>query len=516
MMQKKKLVSWVGRKVTNAPWKVSRILWGIGLLSAFSLFISVLVRHHQERDVGLVFVLGLVSFLYIRGLHRALNVAEREWEALKEDARVRSSDHQNEMDRVHLLREIVFAINATSSDEAAIQVTLNGVCMFIDWPIGHAYHVVRDVGTRYVSSKIWQINDAFSYSSFRGELDSTVVDGSEGMPGWVSSRGKAHFVTKGDKDASRLFHCIVEKYGFSSIVAFPVMIGEEVVSVLEFYSPEERVLDSKTLESLSIVGILLGRALERNKHARLMEDQRQKMVTTSKMSALGEMAGGIAHEINNPLAIIHAYSNQILDLLDDELMDKDQIRKRASKIESTAMRIAKIISGLRAFSRDGSSDKPQLVSVEKLVNETLDFCRERFVSHGIDLLIEPMPEGLSFECRETEISQVLLNLLNNAHDAVEQLVEKWVRIEVKRDLNGYIVIRVVDSGNGISPEIREKLFQPFFTTKEVGRGTGLGLSVSQGIVKGHKGELIIDGLSAHTCFVLRLPESQGIRQLKTA
>jgi C4-dicarboxylate-specific signal transduction histidine kinase len=110
-----------------------------------------------------------------------------------------------------------------------------------------------------------------------------------------------------------------------------------------------------------------------------------------------------------------------------------------------------------------------------------------------------------------QISQVLLNLISNACDAIAERDEKWIRIGAERK-NGLVSIYVMDSGTGIPETVREKMFQPFFTTKEIGKGTGLGLSISTGILDAHNGSLSIDSTKPNTCFVVQLPESQAPAQ----
>jgi C4-dicarboxylate-specific signal transduction histidine kinase len=243
---------------------------------------------------------------------------------------------------------------------------------------------------------------------------------------------------------------------------------------------------------------------------RVITEQQKVLVASAKMSALGEMAGGIAHEINNPLAALQSISYQVNELLTEDPIEKDEVVKMTSMMIKLTERISKIVQGLRSFSRDGSIDLAHRVDVQHLVDDTLSFCGERFKAHGIQLIVESVPQGMQFEGRETEISQVLLNLLNNAHDAIAEMKEKWVRISFE-DLGESIEIHVTDSGTGIPPEIQKKLFQPFFTTKEIGKGTGLGLSISFGIVRRHGGQLILDESNPHTRFVLRLPKKQDLQ-----
>lgn len=145
--------------------------------------------------------------------------------------------------------------------------------------------------------------------------------------------------------------------------------------------------------------------------------------------------------------------------------------------------------------------------VHDLITETLYFCSARISAHGIDMRIESIDESLTLDCRETQISQVLLNLLSNASDAIEKLEKKWIRIGAQ-ERGDWIELSITDSGNGISEKIREKIFQPFYTTKEVGKGTGMGLSISSGIIRSHQGELTIDPVCPNTRFIVRLPKRQ--------
>ncbi|MDZ4083965.1 MAG: ATP-binding protein, partial [Bdellovibrionales bacterium] len=237
-----------------------------------------------------------------------------------------------------------------------------------------------------------------------------------------------------------------------------------------------------------------------------LTDQREnelKLLQSARMATLGEMAGGIAHEVNNPLAIIHGRASQILRVMDRGPLDLSKLRSDITKIEATANRIAKIIRGLRSFSRDSSGDPMILAKVNGMITEVLDLARERFKNHEIDLSVFSGEDHL-IACRPQQIGQVLLNLINNAHDAVMTQEERWVRIDVTR-AGGLIRIAVTDSGKGIPGEVAAKIMNPFFTTKEVGKGTGLGLSISKGIAEDHGGTLTYDPTSKNTCFVFEIP-----------
>ncbi len=235
------------------------------------------------------------------------------------------------------------------------------------------------------------------------------------------------------------------------------------------------------------------------------EVQRAQLVSSSKLSSLGEMAGGIAHEINNPLAVIDGKVYQLKTLLAKDPINPEAINKSLITIENMVQRISKIIGGLRSFSRDGSSDPYEKAQLKAIIDETIPLCQSRFTQAGVMLKLGTVDESLRINCRSTEISQIILNLLGNAFDAVESYKEKWVQLDVV-EYNQFFDIRVTDSGTGIPKDIQQKMLQPFFTTKPVGKGTGLGLSISMGIAKAHQGSLFIDQECKNTCFVLRLPK----------
>ncbi|MGZ3698445.1 MAG: 7TM diverse intracellular signaling domain-containing protein [Bdellovibrionota bacterium] len=233
-------------------------------------------------------------------------------------------------------------------------------------------------------------------------------------------------------------------------------------------------------------------------------EQKLAVARGEKLRALGQMAAGIAHEINNPLAIIHAYAQNMKKKGTEGNIEGDQVAVMAEKIESTSMRISKIIKSMRSFAHDSESEPFSDVSVAGILEDTLDLCRERLLANGIGLEISVIPSELTIRCRSVEVSQVFLNLLNNSLDAIEKLPEKWIELSA-RNGEGRIEIAITDSGSGISQSIQARIFEPFFTTKQQGRGTGLGLSISRSIAESHGGKLRYDSASPNTRFVLTLP-----------
>jgi PAS domain S-box-containing protein len=248
---------------------------------------------------------------------------------------------------------------------------------------------------------------------------------------------------------------------------------------------------------------------ERKRVEQELEASRAQMVTNSRLSALGMMAGGIAHEINNPLAVIHASASNLVRLAESGSVQVPAVLKNCSRISQTADRISRIIRSLRHIAREGSADEFRDTSVREIVDETLELCAERFRAHNIRLAVPAVDPELVIRCREAQICQVLLNLFQNAFDELVDLKgDRWVKLDVTLHPPS-VVFSVSDSGSGIAPENRAHIMEPFFTTKPVGKGTGLGLSISRSIALEHGGTLELDPESPHTCFILKIPMSRG-------
>lgn len=231
-----------------------------------------------------------------------------------------------------------------------------------------------------------------------------------------------------------------------------------------------------------------------------------QMTHTAKMAALGEMAGGVAHEMNTPLAVL----SLILERIDNQIKEGSNLNEMGplvKKGQTTVHRMSQIVKGLLTFSKEDPDLRYIPVAAQELVQDTLILCSERMKRHEIQLKLDFPNEPLIFLGQPTQISQVLLNLLNNAFDAIENSPDKWILVTIK-DQSSHVEFSVTDSGSGIRQENREKLFQPFFTTKDIGKGTGLGLSISKGIVESHQGKMYLDGSSDKTRFVFLLPKNQ--------
>jgi PAS domain S-box-containing protein len=238
-----------------------------------------------------------------------------------------------------------------------------------------------------------------------------------------------------------------------------------------------------------------------------LEEQQRRMGAASKMAALGVLAAGIAHEINNPLAIISATCSYLEESTAAGKADPAALAKGFAVIDKTVNRIAKIVRGLKAFTRNQSKDEMKETPLAKILDESFELCAERMRAGEIRFIRPELPDGEMLFCRESEISQVLINLINNSVDAISSLDEKWIKVGLRVE-EGFSILTITDSGPGIPEAVRAKIFEPFFTTKDVGKGTGLGLSISLGLIASHGGTFSYNSASPNTEFVLALPRAK--------
>jgi signal transduction histidine kinase len=303
--------------------------------------------------------------------------------------------------------------------------------------------------------------------------------------------------------------CILESIVF--FIDFPNLMSEMVFET----TSDNPMIFSGAIGLTFFIGVLsaISDGL-RQKAEREKEEMHLHAERTSNLAALGEMAGGIAHEINNPLMIISGSALVINKMVKKETVEREKILKHLSTIETTVKRAANIIKGLKTLARDGNQDERQEFTIEELMEEVLSFVKGKLKHSGVDLRYNTqsplVKKGLYGQ--KVQISQVFLNLIGNAYDAIEGEPVKWIEIALEK--RGHLLrVNIIDCGNGVPIELQKKIFNPFFTTKDVGKGTGLGLSLCHSIMKKNDGKLFIDNSHPNTCFSIDIPLYESREQL---
>jgi two-component system NtrC family sensor kinase len=269
---------------------------------------------------------------------------------------------------------------------------------------------------------------------------------------------------------------------------------------------------------LSLLGlglIILGSVLTtRTVLNRLILSDREKaksdelMIHESKMAALGKMAAGVAHEINNPLAVIGEEAGWMKDLLKEEDVAQSpnlqEFQESIKKIEYHAERVKKVTHRLLGFARRMEPTEEKVL-VNDVIEECVGFLENEARYRNISINKELAPDLPTIASDSSQLQQVFLNILNNAIDAMGKDGTITLRTFHQPDTQ-QIVIKISDTGPGMTKETIEKIFDPFFTTKEVGKGTGLGLSISYSIIEKLGGTIYVDSkIGKGTAFTIKLP-----------
>ena len=244
-------------------------------------------------------------------------------------------------------------------------------------------------------------------------------------------------------------------------------------------------------------------------------DAEQQLIQASKMTTLGEMSTGVAHELNQPLTILKAISNLLSRKVETNApLDPEIMTEMAEGISTHVDRASKIIEHMREFGRK-SDLKTMPVQINEVLARGFEFFSQQLIVHNIEMIWE-LEEGLPLIMADSNrLEQVVINLLLNARDAIE---DKWSNHKLDADKRikiasfssqDMVIFRICDTGAGIPPAIRERLFEPFFTTKNVGKGTGLGLSISYGIVTDYGGDIKAQSWESEgACFEISFPKAE--------
>jgi two-component system sensor kinase FixL len=240
-------------------------------------------------------------------------------------------------------------------------------------------------------------------------------------------------------------------------------------------------------------------------------NNRERLAHVTRLSTMGEMAAGIAHEINQPLTAVASYahaSQNILkacDKLDfDNELRKEKILAALQKISDQAIRAGEVISRLRGFVKKGTVQRER-IDLNSLIEDTVELAKvdTRLLDHGIDLQLNAVPSPQLY-VDPVQVQQVLFNLIRNAIDAMEEHIGEPVCIETRWSDREHIEVSVLDTGLGVAETDKDNLFNPFFSTKEA--GMGMGLPISQSIIVAHGGELKHShGVSNGSVFSFTLP-----------
>jgi signal transduction histidine kinase len=325
----------------------------------------------------------------------------------------------------------------------------------------------------------------------------------EGVTGHVSRTGES--ILLNDTTQSHLYSP-TKGWEARSEICVAVKDGEQILGIIDVESREVNAFSHNDLIAMeALAGILASVVTSANQYQKLQETVRQlrmtetelkermeaqraaetRLLQAAKLAAVGEMAAGVAHELNNPLTTVTGFSELVLEDLPEDSPHKQELLM----VLQEARRASSVVRRLLDFSRQGERIRAN-ADLNEVVNDVIALTRHLIQTNNVALILD-LDESLPWVSIDSnQMKQVLLNLIHNGLQAMPKGGEMQVRTFLgKRESRDWMVMSVQDTGTGISSEDQSKIFEPFFTTKGNRGGTGLGLSVTYGIVADHGGTI---------------------------
>jgi signal transduction histidine kinase len=442
-----------------------------------------------------ILAIALCGVSFVIGQRRA----ERQLESANRDL-------ARETAYVQLLMHAAVSANEASSFEAAMRESVERICSTLGHAAGHIGYLCDDGTIR--SSGIFHADDPGGFAELRRRSEHAVYRSGEGLPGRAAANGAPVYASypDGERHSCDRAGAVVVRTAF----AVPVFVSGKLRAVLELSCDEALPDVDRLLELFGHIAVQLGRVAER-------ESIQERLQQSQKMEAVGRLAAGLAHEINNPMSYVrsnlhslqqewsrlHSKLQPASQLGEDHLADCEELIEES--LEGVERTIS-IVRDMQELSHSGGSDRSrwELADLSELLAGA---CRITSARAAGRIRFEHVHgEVPPCRCSPNQLRQVFVNLIVNAIYAIgETGREGTIRLTTSLE-DGHVVARVQDDGPGMSEETRERLFDPFFTTKPVGEGTGLGLSVSYEIVRSHGGEIRVHSEpGAGATFEVRLP-----------
>jgi PAS domain S-box-containing protein len=291
-------------------------------------------------------------------------------------------------------------------------------------------------------------------------------------------------------------HSVANRTGFSTEYRLLTRHGREV-----WVRSEGAVILDDAGQPPRIQGIMID-VTERKRAEEELQRQREALFHAEKVTTMGQILAGVAHELNNPLAVVASYTELLREMTLDGLM-----AERVEKVYRSVQRCARIVKNFFALARQHPTERQQ-VQLNDIITETMELLAYSLRVDGIDLRIDLGEQLPALWADPHQLHQVIVNLVSNAHRALREVTRaRRLTLSTSYDVSqSRIVLTVGDTGLGIPPELKARIFEPFFTTKPAGQGTGLGLPLCQGIVEGHGGTMRVESTPGEgSLFVIELP-----------
>jgi signal transduction histidine kinase/DNA-binding response OmpR family regulator len=389
---------------------------------------------------------------------------------------------------LELLQAITAAANEAVSPEAVLQLAIDQICTYTGWPVGHVYLAAPDDSGLWMPSTIWHLDTPVRFVAFQqatqamhlhtpgDDIIRRVI--ASGQPEWYSDVATAPAFPR---------WASAKESGLNIAFACPILVGREVVGVLEFYADKMQQPHTMLLDIGVQIGIQLGRVIERQRAAAQYQLQQEALYQSEKLAAMGSLLSGVAHELNNPLAVVLMHA----DLLREEL-GNSPLLELVDEVTQAAERCKRLVRAFLTLARQHTPERTA-VALNALVTDTVGLLAYALRVDNITVHLD-LAENLPLLWADAhQVQQVITNLITNAHQALRasSALRQLTLTTQCNPTRTRVMFAVTDTGPGVPPALQARIFEPFFTTKPVGIGTGLGLSLCRGIIERHGGTISV-------------------------
>ena len=401
---------------------------------------------------------------------------------------------------------VTSAANQAKSTESALQLALDEFCRHTGWPVGHAYLLADG---ELVTSRTWHLDDPERFEAFRRVTEATHFDPGAGLPGRVLESGEPAWITDVTKDRNFPRVTMAADLGVKGAFAFPVLVGTNVVAVLEFFSDHAVEPYEALLDVTAQIGTQLGRVVERERaeeQLRLAKDAAE-----AGTQAKSDFLASMSHELRTPLNAIIGYSEMLHEEADD--LGQHAFLPDLEKIQGAGRHLLSLINNILDLSKIEAGKMDVLAEefdVSALLAEVPSVIQPLMAKNANTLLVDGAPDLGVMRSDQTKLRQNLFNLLSNAAKFTKQGTITLAARRIKRDQRDWLEFKVRDTGIGMTEAQLGKLFQAFAqaeasTSRDYG-GTGLGLAITRHFCKMLGGDVTVESTpGAGSTFTITLP-----------
>jgi len=374
---------------------------------------------------------------------------------------------------------------AIAVDEAMPKI-LEAVCECLGWDLGAWWRIDREAG-ELRCAELWRAPSVEAPRFEAATRASTFPRGS-GLPGraWASRAPVCIADVAHDQTFRRAG--VAAREGLHAAFAFPIVLGREVLGVIDLFSREIRDPDQNLLEMMATLGSQIGQFIERKRAENALEVARTELLHVARVMTMGELTASIAHEVKQPIAAAVTSAQTALRWLEAQPPDLGEVREALSRIVRAGNRAGEVIGRIRALVTKAPPRKDS-VELNDVIREVVELTRGEAAKNGVWVRTELSEGLLPIQGDRIQLQQVILNLILNGIEAMMGVGEgsRDLLIRSRRDDAGGVRVRVADTGPGLAAGEPEQMFAAFYTTKP--GGLGLGLSICRSIVEAHDGRL---------------------------